>query len=74
MAIVNMPQDARVQLKVQTGLSASGAPVYATRSFNNVKASAPDANLYAVALQLGGLQSHTLTAISKVETSSLIEQ
>lgn len=74
MAVVKIPQNSRVQLKVQTGISASGAPVYVTRSFNNIKASATDDSVFAVGLQLSGLQKHTLTGIEKIETASLVQE
>ena len=74
MAVVKVPQSNRIQLKVQTGISASGAPVYAYRNLNNVKTSAPDESMYDVATSLATLQSRTLVAISTVATSNLVEE
>lgn len=74
MAIVNMPQSNRIQLKVQTGLSGTGAPVYALRNFYNVKPAASDDSMYAVGVNLAGLQKDTLVAISTIATANLVEQ
>lgn len=74
MAVVNMPQAARLQIKVQTGINASGAPVYRVRTMQNLKNAADDASVYAVAQGLASLQQHALTAISRQDDSSLIEQ
>ena len=74
MAVIKMQQAARLQIKVQTGLNASGAPVYRVRSLQNLKNAAADASVYAVAQGLASLQQHTLTTISRQDESSLIDQ
>lgn len=74
MAIVNMPQAARLQIKVQTGLNASGAPVYRVRSLQNLKNGAVDDSVYTVAQGLASLQQHTVVAISRQDDVNLIEQ
>lgn len=74
MAIVKIPQDARLQLKVQTGVNASGAPAYRVRSLQNLKSDADDAAVYAVAQGLASLQQHTLTAISRQDDASIVEE
>lgn len=74
MAIVKMPQSATLALRVQTGISGTGAPVFKNVNFSSIKTAAPEANLYAVAQSLSTLQNHTLVAINRTETSSLIEQ
>ncbi|KYZ76471.1 hypothetical protein AXX12_08545 [Anaerosporomusa subterranea] len=74
MAIVNMPQAARLQIKVQTGLNASGAPVYRVRSLQNLKNGTVDDSVYAVAQGLASLQQHTVVAISRQDDANLIDQ
>jgi hypothetical protein len=74
MAVVKMPQAARLQIKVQTGLNASGAPVYRVRSLQNLKDEALDDSSYAVAQGLASLQQHTVIAVSRQDDANLIEQ
>jgi hypothetical protein len=69
-----MPQAARLQIKVQTGLNASGAPVYRVRSLQNLKNSAVGDSVYAVAQGLASLQQHTVIAISRQDDANLIDQ
>jgi len=37
MAVVKVPQSGKVVLKVQTGVSATGSPVYRLRTFANIR-------------------------------------
>jgi hypothetical protein len=74
MAIVKMPQSATLGLRVQTGVGATGAPVYKNVNFNSLKSDAVDDSTHAIAQALSGLQKHTLVAINLVETANLIEQ
>lgn len=74
MAVVKMPQAARLQIKVQTGISTTGAPVYRVRSLQNLKTDAADDSVYAIAQGLGGLQEHTVVAISRQDDANLMEE
>ncbi|MDU4962151.1 MAG: DUF1659 domain-containing protein [Sporomusaceae bacterium] len=74
MAIVNIPQASRLQIKVQTGLNANGAPVLRVRSLQNLKPAAADAAVYAVAQGLAGLQQHSLIAVSRQNDANLVEE
>lgn len=74
MAVVSMPQASRLQIKVQTGLNASGAPVYRVRSLQNLKPAAADDAVYAVAQGLGSLQQHGVIAVSRQDGANLVEQ
>lgn len=74
MAVVKVPQAARLQIKVQTGLNTSGAPVYRVRSLQNLKNNAVDADVYAVAQGLASLQTHNMVAISRQEDANLVEE
>jgi len=58
-------------LRVNTGLDESFNPIYKNRSWRNVKAAASDANLHALAEEIGGLQEHTVDAIRVVTTTEL---
>lgn len=74
MAVVNMPQAARMQIKVQTGISATGSPVYRVRNLQNLKTDAADDSVYSVAQGLGELQQHTVVAISRQDDANLMEE
>ena len=47
MAVVKTPQDSRIGIKVVNGVNASGANIFKTMSFSNVKATAPDQEHYS---------------------------
>ena len=74
MAVVKMPQSGKVVLKVQTGLSATGTPVYRLRTFANVKPNAADADVHAVAQGMASLQKHALVDIVRQDIGNLINE
>jgi hypothetical protein len=74
MAVVKMPQSGKMILKVQTGVNASGTAVYRLRTFANVKSGAADADVFAVAQGLAGLQKHTLVDTVRQDLSSIVNQ
>lgn len=74
MAVAKVPQSSRLTMKVQTGVSASGSPVYRQRSFNNLKPAASDSDVYAVGQALAGLQIHTLASVTRVDDATLENQ
>lgn len=74
MAVVKMPQSGKMILKVQTGVNASGNPVLRLRTFTNIKSSAADAEVFAVAQGLAGLQKHTLVDTVRQDLNSLVNQ
>ncbi|HML34207.1 MULTISPECIES: DUF1659 domain-containing protein [Sporomusa] len=74
MAVVKMPQSGKLVLKVQTGVNASGNPVYRNRTFANVNPGVADSDLFAVAEGLAGLQEHTLADIVRQDLNNLVNQ
>jgi hypothetical protein len=74
MAVVKMPQSGKLVLKVQTGVNASGSPVYRLRTLANIKSDVTDADAFAVAQSLAGLQQHTLVDIVRQDLNSLVNQ
>ncbi|HWR45800.1 DUF1659 domain-containing protein [Sporomusa sp.] len=74
MAVVKVPQSGKVVLKVQTGVNATGNPVFRLRTFANVKSGAADSDVFAVAEGLGSLQQHTLVDIIRQDVNNLINQ
>lgn len=74
MAVVRVATASRLTIKVQTGLSTSGSPVYRVRTYRNVKPAAPEADIFAVGQALGSLQKHTVSSIARVDEGDLMEQ
>lgn len=74
MAVVKMPQPSALGIKVQTGISAGGNPMYKIIRFNGVKAAATDDDVHAVGLALAGLQKHQLSSIVRFDSANLVNQ
>lgn len=74
MAIVKEARDSRLQVVVQTGSDEAGQPVLRARSFSGVKVDALDADLYAVAQAIAGLQLYPVNSILRVDDGELIDQ
>jgi len=71
MAIISTALGSRLQVVVQTGTDGQGNPVLKTRSYNRVKASAVDDNVYQFAVTIAGLQQHQLYEVNRVNEVSL---
>lgn len=74
MAVTKMPDSCALTIKVQTGVSDTGKPIYRLRTYNNVKTDATDAAIYAVGNGLAGLQINPVNAIMRVDKCSLINE
>ena len=74
MAVVKVPQSSTLSLKFQTGVNATGNPVYKTVSYSNTKPAATDADMYAIGQGLGGLQVYPVANIARVDSGNLINQ
>ena len=74
MAVVKIAKASRLTIKVQTGVSVTGSPVYRVRSYRNVKPGAAEADVFEVGQALAGLQAHPLTGISRVDEGDLMNQ
>ncbi len=74
MAVTAIPLTARLQLRLNTGLDENFNPVYRTRSYSNVKTSADNEDLFALAGEIAGLQEHTLDAVRRVDEYELEEE
>jgi hypothetical protein len=71
MAVVRNLDLSTLSLKVQAGISATGAALYKNVNFGSVKALAVDQDVYDVAVALGGLQSRPVEAILRTDHSEL---
>ncbi len=74
MAVVKVPQTSKLVIKVQTGVNATGNPVYRLRSYQNIKAAAVDSDVFAVAQGMAGLQKNTVVSISRQDDNTLVNQ
>ncbi|TYP53800.1 DUF1659 domain-containing protein [Thermosediminibacter litoriperuensis] len=74
MAVIATPVEATLQVVVQTGTGENGRPVTRTRSFRNLKTSAPDADVMELAKALAGLQIHPVDSFRKVVEIELTEE
>ena len=65
MAVVASSKDTVIVVTFQTGLTAQGAPKLSQRSFQNVKTSSTDQDVYDVAVALYGLQDYPLIGVRR---------
>ena len=72
MAVVKTPQQSHIGIKVANGVNASGGMLTKSYRLSNVKASAADADIYAVADGIGSLQSKPVLDITRVDESVLL--
>ena len=73
MAVVKVPQNSTIAIKLQKGVNTSGNPVYVTRNYA-CKATATDQDLFDVAQALMGLQVYPLADITRVDNANLVNQ
>lgn len=73
VAVTAQPMDTRLILTFYLGDDQDGQPIEKTKSFNNVKTSAQDEDLYEVAQALSGLQTYDLVSTERVDREALIE-
>jgi len=72
MAVNKVPQASRMIITVQTGVSASNQPIYRQRIYKNLKASATDSDIYAIAQGLGKLQKYPVASVARLDEGSLV--
>ena len=73
MAVNKVSSGTALSLEVQTGIDAQGNPVYRSRNYKSINPNAADQDLYDVAQAIAGLQSYTLSKISRVDNAQLVE-
>jgi len=74
MAVVKMPQESRIGITVANGVSASGANLFKTLRFSNVKPTALDQDLYDVGFSIAGLQDKSLVEIVRTDEANLTSE
>lgn len=73
MAIVKVPQNSTIAIKLQKGVTSTGSPAYVTRNYT-CKATAADQDLFDVAQALMGLQAYPVADIARVDNAYLLNQ
>ncbi|MBP8718506.1 MAG: DUF1659 domain-containing protein [Candidatus Atribacteria bacterium] len=72
--VVVVPQDSALQLRMVTGTNPdTGAPIIESKTFNKIKSSALEQDVYDVATALVGLQKYPLDEIRLERESQLTE-
>ena len=71
MAVNKSEQAAKLMIKVQTGVSASGNPVYRQRSFANMNPALADEDVLNIGTTIGQLQKHNVESISRQDNAVL---
>ncbi|MGB9857515.1 MAG: DUF1659 domain-containing protein [Dictyoglomaceae bacterium] len=72
MAVNSIPYNSRLILRVQVGAQ-QGNPVVRSRSFNNIKPTADDSSVFAIAQKLASLQKYPLVKIIRTNDEELVE-
>ena len=73
MAATKSEATARLILKVETGQTAAGAPVYSQRSFAHINPALTDDDVLAIGNALAGLQIRPLGSVHRQDTAKLTE-
>lgn len=73
MAVVTNPLDTRLRLVFYVGDDLEGNPIQKVKTLANVKPTADNEDLYAIAQSLASLQSYTLIQAERSERVALEE-
>ena len=72
--VIAVPRDSALQFRLVVGTNPlTGAPIIGSKTFNKVKSSVTDQDVYDVATALVGLQSYTVDEIRLERESQLTE-
>jgi len=72
MAIEVRPMDCRLQIQLDTGAAADGGRIVRTRTFNRIKNTVSDQDLFDTAAALVGLQASVPVSVRRVGTEELV--
>lgn len=73
MAVVKNLDLSALVLKLQKGVTTTGAPAYVTRNYP-CKALSSDQDLFDVAVAIAGLQTYPVDAIQRIDNAELVSQ
>ena len=72
MPITNVPQTCRIAFHYESGVNASGGAIVKSQIFPNVKASAADADIFAITDAITELQTMPVQEIYRLNESVLL--
>ena len=73
MAVISTPNASSVKVKLDHGTDINGDRVIKTKTFSSIKSAASNEDIMAVVNAIVGLQQHTLSAVNRIDYSSLSE-
>lgn len=72
--VITVPRDSALQLRLVTGTNpVTGAPIVQSKTFNSIKSSALDQDIYDVTTALIGLQKYPVDEIRSQKESQLTQ-
>ena len=72
MAIEVRPMDCRLQIQLDTGAAPDGRRIVRTRTFNRVRSTVSDQDLFDTAAALLGLQTSVPVTFRRIGTEELV--
>ena len=73
MAVISTPNVTSVKVKFDQGTDLDGDRVIKTKTFSSIKSAASNEDIMAVVNAIVNLQQHTLSAVNRIDNSSLSE-
>jgi hypothetical protein len=73
MAVTSSPNNSRLTLVRQVGVTTDGKPILRSKSYNNIKWDATDEDVYAVGQALSGLSQNPAIEMIRYDNEILAE-
>ena len=73
MAVISTPNVTSVKVKFDQGTGLNGDRVIKTKTLSSIKSAASNEDIMAVVNAITNLQQHTLSAVNRIDNSSLSE-
>ena len=74
MAVLETPLGGTLRISLETGFDEEGKPILKNRSFNNLKPTATNQDVFDIANLFVDLQEHALSAILRIDQIHLDEE
>lgn len=74
MAIEKSEETCKIILKVKVGVNSKGVAIFRQRTFNHVKTSAGDSDVFDVATQLASLQVEETVGVLRQDQATLLSK
>ena len=73
MAVISTPNVTSVKVKFDHGTDLNGDRIIKTKTLSSIKSAASNEDIMAVVNAITNLQQHTLSAVNRIDNSSLSE-